>query len=760
MVAPDYRKLKLAQFQKGLDNAHIDVLLDPVLTDAVSDLVQAGLNQELRDLSLRDGGSLAPETGNVSEFTRVHHAVSLRVDQLARNEARRELVQLYQLSLVKCILTTTDKALQMLRAEMVAGRDDAEAFSGGNSVQHRDRLSLLAMQQLNIRYRVCSQVFRVVRKMESSELRKLRKSTIGISWPVSESMLFNPLLLLGGVGSEASFLSNYPFIFHQPDRFERVNGILTKALSAWLPDYLGFPSVILDLGDYSSLLSRHDTGQLPGYADVERYLRQVMAPVEYEECRLSWLDEPDNLMSLLGGDRGDWPERGSWRNPKWAGFQRGLLNRLDTALAKEGLDVELYASAQMPQLVQSLGLGCPIQPVYEYLTGQRSRKVLQQQLQKLRGIPDLDAVLSKIEQIRQGAKQMPEGLRQQTLVSMLGGFARLRHDLKSAWNSFRAMNGIHLLEDKEDIALSRSNDLLNEFSASEGQLSKESKIVGHVIIKADLRGSTRLAASMCNKDLNPAAYFSQNLFNPINTLLERYGATKVFIEGDAVILMIPEYAGYAHNGMVVARACGLSNRILDVVKKRNVENRHLGLPELELGIGIAYIDESPTYLFDEGRKITLSPAINRADRLSSSAIALHGIRRKKGRTGWGVEVTLPANCVTGLSGQLALQRYNVNGIELDTPAFAHLLNELVMKKVKASGLGGGNAREKYYIGRFPDMAGKNEWLMVREARVHIWEGDAYGKALKPSQKFYEVVSDGKLQKRMHDKLSGLKGTAN
>ncbi len=664
-------------------------------------------------------------------------------------------MQLYQLSLVKCILTTTDKALQTQRADLVAGRDDAEAFSGENSVQHRDRLSLLAMQHQDVRYRICSQIFRVLRKMESSELRKLRKSTIGLSWPVSEGMLFNPLLLLGGVGSETGFIRNYPFMFHQPERFAQVNRILIQVLSAWLPEYLDSPPVTLDLGDYSSLLTRHDTGQLPGYAQVERYLRQVMAPLEYEECKLSWLDDQDNLMSLLGGERGGWPEPGSWRNPKWSDFQRGLLSRLETALAKEGLDVELYASAQMPQVLRKLGFGCPIQPVYEYLTGRRSRKVLQQQLQKLRTTSDLDVLLSSIDQIQQGARQIPEGLRQQTLVSMLGGFARLRHDLKSAWTSFRAMNGIHLLDSKEHIELSRSNGLLNEFLLGEGQQSTKAQVVGHVIIKADLRGSTQLAASMCKKDLNPAAYFSQNLFDPINTLLERYGASKVFIEGDAVILMIPEYAGYEHNGMVVARACGLSNRILDVVKNRNVENRHLGLPVLELGVGIAYIDESPTYLFDEGHKITLSPAINRADRLSSNAVALHGIRNKKGSTGWGVEVALPANCVTGLSGQSALQRYNVNGIELDAPAFNHLLNDLVMKKIKTSGLGG-KSREKFFVGRFPDMTDKNEWLIVREARVHIWEGEAYGKALEPLQKFYEVVSDGKLLKRVRDKLSGAK----
>jgi len=38
--------------------------------------------------------------------------------------------------------------------------------------------------------------------------------------------------------------------------------------------------------------------------------------------------------------------------------------------------------------------------------------------------------------------------------------------------------------------------------------------------------------------MNPASYFSLNFYEPLTKILPRYGAEKVFIEGDAVILSI------------------------------------------------------------------------------------------------------------------------------------------------------------------------------------------------------------------------------
>jgi len=68
--------------------------------------------------------------------------------------------------------------------------------------------------------------------------------------------------------------------------------------------------------------------------------------------------------------------------------------------------------------------------------------------------------------------------------------------------------------------------------------AQQDKVVSHVIIKADVRGSTRMTQDLLSRGLNPASHFSLNLHEPVKKLLDRYAAKKVFIEGDAIILAI------------------------------------------------------------------------------------------------------------------------------------------------------------------------------------------------------------------------------
>ena len=55
-----------------------------------------------------------------------------------------------------------------------------------------------------------------------------------------------------------------------------------------------------------------------------------------------------------------------------------------------------------------------------------------------------------------------------------------------------------------------------------------------------MRGSTGITKDLLAAGMNPASHFSMNLHEPVKRMLERYGAAKVFIEGDAIILAIYE----------------------------------------------------------------------------------------------------------------------------------------------------------------------------------------------------------------------------
>ena len=164
--------------------------------------------------------------------------------------------------------------------------------------------------------------------------------------------------------------------------------------------------------------------------------------------------------------------------------------------------------------------------------------------------------------------------------------------------------------------LSRVNGTLYEFLLQEEQVETESdRVLRHVVLKADVRDSTRLTRTMMEKGFNPASYFSLNFYDPVNKLLEKYGAQKVFLEGDAIILTILEREGEPL--LAVSRMCVLAREIVEIVRGYNELMQRSGMPQLELGLGITLQESAPLYLMDGDHQIMISEALNESDRLSS-----------------------------------------------------------------------------------------------------------------------------------------------
>ena len=148
-----------------------------------------------------------------------------------------------------------------------------------------------------------------------------------------------------------------------------------------------------------------------------------------------------------------------------------------------------------------------------------------------------------------------------------------------------------------------------------GRQRDSERVLRHVVLKADVRDSTRLTRTMMEKGLNPASYFSLNFYDPVNKLLEKYGAQKVFLEGDAIILAILEREG--EPGLAVSRMCVLAREIIEIVRGYNELMQRSGMPGLELGLGITLQESAPLYLMDGEHQIMISEALNESDRLSS-----------------------------------------------------------------------------------------------------------------------------------------------
>jgi hypothetical protein len=205
--------------------------------------------------------------------------------------------------------------------------------------------------------------------------------------------------------------------------------------------------------------------------------------------------------------------------------------------------------------------------------------------------------------------------RAKVAARFLQDFSHYHRDLRRLETLNAALDSVNVVSTEKLRELSRMNGTLYEFLLPEEQQPEEERVLRHVVLKADVRDSTRLTRILMEKGLNPASYFSLNFYDPVNKLLAKYGAQKVFLEGDAIILAILERTGEPE--LAVSRACVLAREIIEIVRGYNELMQRSGMPGLELGVGITLQEAAPLYLMDGEHQIMISEALNESDRLSS-----------------------------------------------------------------------------------------------------------------------------------------------
>src|SRR5580693_7980000 len=262
----------------------------------------------------------------------------------------------------------------------------------------------------------------------------------------------------------------------------------------------------------------------------------------------------------------------------------------------------------------------------------------------------------------------------------LRDFLRYHRDLRSLEALNSALDSGNLIGNWKIRELSAMNGTLYEFLLPEEQKPSEDKVLRHVILKADIRDSSRLTRSLIEQGMNPASYFSLNFYDPVNKLLAKYGATKVFLEGDAIIVALLERKGEAMLG--VGRTCVLAWEIVNLLREYNELLERSGLPQMEVGLGIAFQDSAPLYLMDGEHRIMISDAINESDRLSSCN---KRVRKKVGPDAGSFQVysvLIAGGGENNDSGSADASEeemrlnYNVGGICLSEAAFGKLQREI------------------------------------------------------------------------------------
>jgi class 3 adenylate cyclase len=306
--------------------------------------------------------------------------------------------------------------------------------------------------------------------------------------------------------------------------------------------------------------------------------------------------------------------------------------------------------------------------------------------------------------------------------------ARLLHDLFCYHRDLRGLDAlttgfdsINLVSDDKVRKLSTLNGMLYEFLPPEDQKPAEDRVVHHAILKADVRDSSRLTRSLMEKGMNAASYFSLNFYDPVNKLLAKYGATKVFLEGDAIIVALLEREG--ETMLSVGRACVLAWEIVSLLREYNELLERSGLPQMEVGLGIAYQDSPPLYLMDGEHRIMISDAINESDRLSSCNKRV----RKKLAPDAGVfqvySVQMGGGGNNDDGAEVMRLNYNVGGICLSEAAFRKLQQEISLSPSVAdpseSGFNGPwiDDEREFFVGTVPIANGVFRKIAIRKNRI-------------------------------------------
>ena len=638
-------KLTLEDLQLGVDNLRHDVHLSPRFVEQarlqIARLIVRHGDMEgllAAEKTERPGGNqfIGSATGwkaqpgkagaaelkplladlHVSALNRAKAAENLSVDVLAR----AAIVKFLRIELNSQFAQMLERGRMMLKSY--------EGVRQQKALEYRERVASFQVAKKIILRKTGQELFRILREIEKETLARMRRSLFGNRSEAEYKLFLNPLIFTEDGCDTYLNAEHYVMLGNfdrDPDRFSNVRRIAREFLR------------LLNLG----------------------------ANAEDDAVVDGWLNVPENAHELVGTGL---PEEGTREGRS----QKSRLEAWMELLEREKLMDYVIASYEVVPLLAEYSPRINAQQLKNALILREERDRVEKLIEE-HGKLSAQSLFSAAARVAgcRGAERAKMAAR------FLRDFLRYHRDLRrlEALNSI--LDGGNLIGNWKLRELSAMNGTLYEFLLPEEQKPSEDKVLRHVILKADIRDSSRLTRSLLEQGMNPASYFSLNFYDPVNKLLAKYGARKVFVEGDAIIVALLEHEGEAP--LAVSRACVLAREIIDIVRGYNHLLERAGLPALELGTGISFQDSAPMYLLDGEQQIMISDALNESDRLSSC-----NKRVRKAIAG----VEGPFNVYAfqtvkdtdaGDSPDDFILKYNLNGIRLSEAAFQRLQQEISLE---------------------------------------------------------------------------------
>jgi len=649
------------------------------------------------------------------------------------------------------------------------------------------RLAELQADRRNLFRNVGQHVFQAIQEIEENGLGRSRKALFGEEGSsTAYDILNNRLAFVEGGKDDVLFLDQYVLLGNYQkdlDRFETLDTILIDFLresilpgepgngqnDSWREHQKLVDAAVAYRAEIARLEEEHDAlarklersesligrvgfGSAPAIlrasiSDVEKRLRQARHKLEesnplieasrgeadylakqHQERMGDYLNQPENARRLFDPAAPGEP-RGS------AAEQRArLLEELIARLEQRDLVVHILASYQLRNICHDY---CPPIHLQQLKKALVSREEFKRVEDILKQFPARQYSTQRIDELSKKIRKTPREEVRAVAIRFAEDFMRLRRDTRNYERLSAAMERVHLVRNERTRELSEMNRSLYEFLLPEEARPAEDRVLSHTIIKADVRGSTKITQELLARGLNPASLFSMNFYEPVKRILEHFGAAKVFIEGDALVLAIYESESNRAQQRAVSKACALARQILAVSSAYNERPDTGDLPRLELGVGIAFQGSPPTYWMDTDSRIMISRALNLSDRLSSCSKAA---KRMLSQNSSPFRLFLFQTMTEGVAEDEAdefLIRYNLNGVELNDEGFQKLQEEIALTPLEADCvMPWGKERVAFFYGETP-VGEKLEPVLIRRGFVRqMLPGGKIGEA--GTRPYYEV----------------------
>jgi hypothetical protein len=810
-LEPYSAEIRLANLTVGVDNIHYDVFLSPRFVEFMRtylfDLVRQVVNVSL--LYGSDKGRKPAKPPEHSAFRKLLTEILQESLTRAKFQQSAETDILHHLALLKFITQETGNQFSSILIECkdwIRGRGELYEHSEQAHVM-RSKIAEIQADRKNVIRQAGETLCRIWREVEDTTIARTRLALFGDDSGEVYPLLQNRFLFVEGGNDEHLFLEHYVLLgnfINDPDRFETFDALLldivrdcvlsgdnagdsaeelTKARK--LHERLLEQARLLRTelarieeeheeaagrageGDHSfpSIFKRkaaHDPGAHGEMDDLrrktaslEKNLEELAPQIAAAKQRMEFLNEEfkgrlgDYLNQPANARRLFDTSAGVDENPAAAEIRAHLLEEWIHRLEERELLFHVLAGYELRKIAAEYCPPIHLQQLKKALVVRDEAKRVAQILEKF---PARKVSMKKFEQssraIRRRSTQETSAIGLQFAEDLM----RLRRDRRNYQQVAAWMERINLVHSERARELSRANRSLYEFLHPDEGRPADDPVINHVVIKADVRGSTGITKDLLERGMNPASHFSMALHEPVKRMLERFGAAKVFIEGDAIILAIYENESTRATQRAVARACVLAREILAVTQAYNLRAKAGNLPALELGVGVAFQDSAPSLWMDADSRIMISRALNLSDRLSScSKMAKRLFQTNPAPFNVYLLQTLMDD-TTADEGEELLVRYNLNGIELNEEGFQKLQREISLTPVGGNfPLPWGKERVQLYFGEVP-LGESLEPVVIRKGFVHqLLPGGKIGD--QGARAYYEVCTDAKLLELARRKVS-------